>query len=313
MTGLSVGPGPAPGQKGPLISVTDLAARLGSGPGASGRPGGPKPVLLDVRWRLGGPPGIEVYQAGHLPEAVFVDLDADLSGPPGSGAGGRHPLPGRDAFQAAMRAAGLNDGQLAVVYDDAGSTIAARLWWLLRYFGHEQVAVLDGGLPAWTAAGHPVTARAPQPAAGDFSAGPGGGMPVLDAAAAATLARSGFLLDARASERYRGDVEPIDQAAGHIPGAISAPATGNVGADGTFLPVGQLSERFRGLGLPAGPAEAVADGAPVVAAYCGSGVTAAQEVLALQLAGVPAALYIGSWSAWSADPARPVATGDDPG
>ena len=297
------GPRPAAGQKGPLISVTDLAALLA---------GGGVPVVMDVRWRLGGPPGIEAYEAGHLPGAAFVNLDADLAGPPGSGVGGRHPLPERSVFEAAMRAAGLDDGQLAVVYDDAGSTIAARLWWLLRYFGHEHVAVLDGGLAAWTAAGHPVTARTPGPASGNFTAGPGGGMPVLDAEAAARLARSGFLLDARASERYCGDVEPIDRAAGHIPGAISAPATGNVGADGVFLPAASLIERFSRLGLP-GPQAASRPGAPVAGAYCGSGVTAAQEILALQLAGVPAALYVGSWSAWSADPVRPVATGQDPG
>jgi thiosulfate/3-mercaptopyruvate sulfurtransferase len=292
--------------------VTDLAALLA---------GGRVPIAMDVRWRLGGPPGIEAYEAGHLPGAVFVNLDTELAGPPGSGAGGRHPLPERSVFEAAMRAAGLDDGQLAVVYDDAGSKIAARLWWLLRYFGHEQVAVLDGGLSAWTAAGHPVTARTPKPAGGNFTAGPGGGMPVLDAEAAARLARSGFLLDARASERYCGDVEPIDRVAGHIPGAISAPATGNVGADGVFRPAAELGERFSGLGLP-GPRAASRPGGPeassrpgglVVGAYCGSGVTAAQEILALQLAGVPAALYVGSWSAWSADPARPVATGKDPG
>ena len=235
--------GPKP--KGPLISVTDLAALLAEGG---------VPVVMDVRWRLGGPPGIEAYEAGHLPGAAFVNLDADLAGPPGTGGGGRHPLPERSVFEAAMRAAGLDDGQLAVVYDDAGSTIAARLWWLLRYFGHEHVAVLDGGLTAWTAAGHPVTARTPGPASGTFTAGPGGGMPVLDAEAAARLARSGFLLDARASERYRGDVEPIDRAAGHIPGAISAPATGNVGSDGVFLRAAELVERFRGLGLPGPPA-----------------------------------------------------------
>ncbi len=320
------GPRPAAGPKGPLISATDLAALLAAGPEDSSRPedrsrpeassrpggpGGPGPVLLDVRWRLGGPPRIEAYQAGHLPGAAFVNLDTDLAGP-GSGAGGRHPLPGRSVFQAAMRAAGLNGGQLAVVYDDAGATVAARLWWLLRYFGHEHVAVLDGGLAAWTAAGHPVTARAPEPASGNFTAGPGGGMPVLDDEAAARTARSGYLLDARAAERYRGEVEPIDRAAGHIPGAISAPATGNVGADGAFLPAAALSERFRGLGLPR-PAETGAGGAPVVGAYCGSGVTAAQEILALQLAGVPAALYVGSWSAWSADTSRPVATGQEPG
>lgn len=294
---------------GPLISVTDLVALLASGPEPSSRPGGP--LLLDVRWRLGGPPGIEAYRAGHLPEAVYVDLDTELAGPPAAG-DGRHPLPGRDVFQAAMRAAGLNDGQLAVVYDDVGSTIAARLWWLLRYFGHEQVAVLDGGLTAWTAAGRPLTRRAPEPVAGDFTAGPGGGMPVLDAEGAARTARSGILFDARAGERYRGEVEPIDQVAGHIPGAISAPATGNVGADGVFLPAAELHERFSALGLR-WPAETGQDGSPVVGAYCGSGVTAAQEILALYLVGVPAALYVGSWSAWSADQGRPVATGQDPG
>lgn len=297
---------------GPLISVTELAELLAAGPEASTRRGATAPVLLDVRWQLGGPPGIEAYRAGHLPGAVFVDLDTELAGPPGSGEGGRHPLPARGVFQAAMRAAGLNEGQLAVVYDDAGSTIAARLWWLLRYFGHEQAAVLDGGLAAWKAAGRPVTTRAPDPASGSFTAGPGGCMAVLAAAAAAAMARSGFLFDARAAERYRGDVEPIDNAAGHIPGAISAPATGNVAADGTFLPAAELRERFRRLGLPAA-AGAGTDGAPATGAYCGSGVTAGQEVLALQLAGVPAALYVGSWSAWSADPTRPVATGQDPG
>ena len=138
----------------PLISVTELTEEL-----VSDR----RPALLDVRWRLGGPPGIEAYQADHLPDAVFVDLDTCLAGQAGSGAGGRHPLPESGVFEAAMRLAGLHDGQLAVVYDDVGSTIAARLWWLLRYFGHDQVAVLDGGLAAWTAAGQPVTARVPEP------------------------------------------------------------------------------------------------------------------------------------------------------
>jgi thiosulfate/3-mercaptopyruvate sulfurtransferase len=291
-----------------LISVTDLIEQLGSDRA---------PALLDVRWRLGGPPGIEAYQEGHLPGAVFVALDTDLAGPAGSGLGGRHPLPERSVFEAAMRAAGLHDGQQAVVYDDVGSTVAARLWWQLRYFGHDHVAVLDGGLAAWTAAGQPVTTQAPRPGPGDFSASPGGGMPVLDDDAAARAAMSGLLFDARAAERYRGEFEPVDPAAGHIPGAISAPATGNVGADETFLPPAELRARFTALGLPqrdaarSGPdGEAIAE--PVVGAYCGSGVTAAQEVLALELAGQPAALYVGSWSAWSADPARPVATGADP-
>jgi thiosulfate/3-mercaptopyruvate sulfurtransferase len=299
-------PDPDPG---PLIGVADLAARLGSH-----RP----PALLDVRWRLGGPPGFESYLAGHLPGACFVDLDQDLAGPPGSGAGGRHPLPSAGSFEAAMRRAGLRIGQVAVVYDDGDSTVAARMWWLLRYFGHHQVAVLDGGLRAWTAANLPVTTDVPRPDPGDFAAGVAGGMPVLDDHGAARLARSGFLLDARAAERYRGEVEPVDPAAGHIPGAISAPAAGNVRPDGVFLRPHELARRFAGLGLPAAadlattPA-ASPSGAARIGAYCGSGVTAAQEVLALELAGLPAALYVGSWSAWSADPSRPVATGPEPG
>jgi thiosulfate/3-mercaptopyruvate sulfurtransferase len=288
-----------------LISVPDLARLLGTAD---------PPALLDVRFRLGGPPGLDDYLAGHLPGARFVDLDKDLAGPPGSGAGGRHPLPAASVFEAAMRTAGLRNGQLAVAYDERDALSAARLWWLLRYFGHDQVAVLDGGLAAWIAAGHPVTAAVPGPQRGDFTAGPGTGMPALDDASAGQLARSGFLLDARVTERYRGDVEPIDPVAGHIPGAISAPAQENVTPDGLFLPGAALARRFAALGLP-GPGERAtrADGSPMIGAYCGSGVTAAQEVLALEVAGLPAALYVGSWSAWSADPARPVATGQDPG
>ncbi len=298
MTSVSPGAAPPDPGSGPLISVTDLAAWLGSE-----RP----PALLDVRWRLGGPPGVDSYLAGHLPGACFVDLDRDLAGPAGSGGGGRHPLPAAGVLEAAMRRAGLGAGQAAVVYDDADSTVAGRVWWLLRYFGHHRVAVLDGGFLAWAAAGLPVTTDVPSPDPGDFTAGVAGGMPVLDDDGAARLARSGFLLDARAAERYRGEVEPVDPAAGHIPGAISAPATGNVRPDGVFLRPEELARRFAGLGLP------VAASAPRIGAYCGSGVTAAQEVLALELAGLPAALYVGSWSAWSSDPGRPVATGPEPG
>jgi thiosulfate/3-mercaptopyruvate sulfurtransferase len=293
------------GPNGPLISVAGLASRLGSAE---------PPVLLDVRWRLGGPPGIDSYLAGHLPAACFVDLDEALAGPPGSGAGGRHPLPQPGVFEAAMRAAGLRQGQLAVAYDEGDATIAARLWWLLRYFGHDRAAVLDGGLAAWAAAGLPVTTEVPDPQRGSFTAGPGGGMPVLDDAGAARIARSGILLDARVAERYRGEVEPIDPVAGHIPGAISAPAWGNLTCDGVFLSRAELAQRFVGLGLPwpSEPAPEAGDAA-LIGAYCGSGVNAAQEVLALELAGLRAALYVGSWSAWSADPSRPVATGPDPG
>ena len=268
------------------------------------------PVLLDVRWRLGGPPGIDAYRAGHLPGAVFADLDRDLSAP--AGPGGRHPLPAAADFQAAMRRCGVSEDRMVVVYDEADSTAAARAWWLLRYFGHTDVRVLDGGYQAWVTAGFPVSENIPPagspPVEGDFTARPGH-LPLLDAAGAAALAKTGLLLDARAAERYRGETEPVDPVAGHIPGAISAPTAENVGADGRFLPATQLRGRFAALG-----ACGVA-GAPShkVGAYCGSGVTAAHEVLALALASLPAALYVGSWSGWITDPERPVATGSEPG
>jgi thiosulfate/3-mercaptopyruvate sulfurtransferase len=303
-------PRPAPGggrraMAPPIVGAIALTELLSS---AS------PPALLDVRGKLGGPPGHEIYASGHLPGACYVDLDADLADPPGSGAGGRHPLPSAAAFENAMRRAGLRDGQLAVAYDDGDSLIAGRLWWLLRYFGHDQAAVLDGGLRAWSAAGLPVTTQVPSPLPGDFTAGPGGGMPVLDDDAAARVARSGILLDARVPARYRGEIEPVDPAAGHIPGAISAPALENLGADQVFLSPDDLRRRFAQLGLPASEDEAIhAGGAMRIGVYCGSGVNAAQEVLALELAGLPAALYVGSWSAWTSDPCRPVATGPDPG
>jgi thiosulfate/3-mercaptopyruvate sulfurtransferase len=295
-----------------LITPDELATLL-----AADRP----PTLLDVRWRLGGPPGRELYQAGHIPGAAFVDLDLELAGQPG--AGGRHPMPAADDFAAAMRRAGVSDDRLVVVYDDADSTAAARAWWLLRYFGHRSVRVLDGGFRRWTADGHaaepgpsgspgapgsielPGTPETPAPGTplGDFTASPGH-LPLLDADGAATLARTGLLLDARAGERYRGDVEHVDPVAGHIPGAVSAPAAENVNADGTFRPAADLAARFRGLGVT---------GETEVGLYCGSGVTAAHQALALSVAGLPAALYVGSWSDWITDPARPIATGPELG
>ena len=273
---------------------------------AEARAAGPAPVLLDVRWRLGGPPGIERFREGHLPGAQFVDLDHDLAGPPG--AGGRHPLPGAAAFEAAMRRAGVSDDRPVVAYDENDSTAAARAWWLLRYFGHPQVQVLDGGYQAWLAADQPIeTGPAPAPAAGTFTARPGH-LPLLDADGAARMAREGVLLDARAAERYRGETEPVDPVAGHIPAAVSAPTAENVGPGGRFLAAEALRDRFTRLGAGAaehgGPRGAVTTGV-----YCGSGVTAAHEVLAMTIAGIPAALYAGSWSDWITDPARPVATG----
>ncbi len=275
---------------GPLIDVEALRAAL-DGP----RP----PLLLDVRWRLGGPPGRDGYLAGHLPGAVWTDLDADLAGPPG--AGGRHPLPDPADAEATLRRLGVSDGRGVVVYDDVDGSVAARAWWLLRWLGHPDVRLLDGGLPAWTAAGLPLEEGAMTAEPGDFTARPGG-MPVLDADQAARVAIDGLLLDARAPERFRGEVEPVDPVAGHLPGARSAPATGNVGSDGRFLDPDTLRRRFDGLGAVEGA---------LVGAYCGSGVTAAHTVLALELAGIPAALYAGSWSEWVTDPARPVATGAD--
>jgi thiosulfate/3-mercaptopyruvate sulfurtransferase len=253
--------------------------------------------VLDVRWALGGPPGRDEYARGHIPGAVFVDLDRDLSAPPGPG--GRHPLPDSAAFESAMRAAGVSDARPVVVYDAATSMAAARAWWLLRYFGHSDVRVLDGGLAAWTASGLPLATEPPRHAQGDFTAH-AGGVPLLDATAAAALADRGVLIDARAPERFRGESEPVDPVAGHIPGATNLPATELVGADGKFHDAQSLRATIQAAGVREDTR---------VGAYCGSGVTAAHEVLALELAGYRAALYVGSWSDWIRDPARPVATG----
>ncbi|WP_435130168.1 sulfurtransferase [Actinacidiphila sp. bgisy144] len=273
----------------PIITAAELAAA----PAAT--------AVLDVRYRMGGPPGHGEYAAGHIPGARYVDLDAALAAAPGPR--GRHPLPDVEVLGAAMRAAGVGADTDVVLYDDWNGWGPARAWWLLRWAGHERVRVLDGGLAAWKAAGLPLSTEEPPPGDGDFVPRPGA-LPVLDAAGAAELARRGLLLDARAGERYRGESEPIDPVAGHIPGAVSAPTTQNVTEDGRFRTAAELAARFRALGATPG-AE--------VGVYCGSGVSAAHEILALAVAGVPAALYVGSWSEWGADPSRPVATGDQPG
>jgi thiosulfate/3-mercaptopyruvate sulfurtransferase len=280
----------------PLISVPELAAALA---------GAAPPAVLDVRWQPGGPPGIDSYRTGHVPGAVFIDLDSRRAAPPG--AGGRHPLPDPADFQLAMRAAGVRADHPVVLCDDADGTIAARAWWLLRFHGHPHVQVLDGGFRAWSRAGEPVSTEDGAASPGDFTARPGH-LPVLDADGAAAVARSGVLLDARAPARYRGEAEPVDPVAGHIPAALSAPTAENVTATGEFKPAAQLRARFAELGIGAGPDDGV-----TVGAYCGSGVTAAHEILALELAGIRAALYAGSWSGWITDPRRPVATGPQPG
>jgi thiosulfate/3-mercaptopyruvate sulfurtransferase len=279
---------------GPLVSVTELERLLAA---ADDRR---RPALLDVRWELAAGAQRDLYERGHIPGAAFVDLDAELSSPPGRR--GRHPLPEPAEFERAMRAAGVSAAGPVVVYDEATAAAAARAWWLLRYFSHPAVAVLDGGLAAWRRAGLPLETgpQRPRPR-GDF-APRAGGMPVLDAAGAQAVARDGVLLDARAPERFRGEVEPIDPVPGHIPGARNRPTTLNVSEAGEFGDPAQLREAFSQLGAR--------DGVEV-GAYCGSGVTAAHEVLALDLAGVRSALYPGSWSEWITDPARPVATGDE--
>ncbi|MHB8416928.1 MAG: sulfurtransferase [Myxococcales bacterium] len=269
----------------PLVSAEWLRAHLDD-PGLR---------VVDVRWRLGQPgAGRRLYQAGHLPGAVYLDVDGDLAGPPGSGPG-RHPLPSPERFAQAMEREGVGDETRLVAYDDQNGAIAARLWFLLRYFGHETGAVLDGGLAAWTG---PLTADHPRPPPRRFTARP---RPELVADRAAVAGGGALLLDARAPERYRGELEPIDPRAGHVPGARSAPFAGNIGPEGRFLPPEALRRRFAELGA--------APGREVIA-YCGSGVTACCNLLALELAGVPAKLYEGSWSDWSSDPAAPVATGD---
>ncbi|MBB1258780.1 sulfurtransferase [Streptomyces alkaliterrae] len=256
------------------------------------------PTLLDVRYEMAGPPGRDLYEAGHLPGAVFVDLDAELAGRPGPA--GRHPLPDPADFGAAMRRAGVRADHPVVVYDGGNGWGAARAWWLLRWAGHPDVRVLDGGFARWRG---PVGTDGPRPEPGDFTPEPGG-MRLLDAEGAAALARRGVLLDARTAERYRGETEPIDPVAGHIPGALSAPTGENVDDGGLLLPADELRARFKRLG-------AVPEAE--VGVYCGSGVSAAHQVWALAVVGLNAALYVGSWSEWVADPARPVATGADPG
>jgi thiosulfate/3-mercaptopyruvate sulfurtransferase len=281
---------------GPLIDVPDLAARLDAGQ---------RTVVLDVRWALGDPHGRVHYLGGHLPGAVFVDLATELA-TPATPARGRHPLPSAAAFQETARRWGINNGDVVVAYDNSGNMAAARLWWMLRNAGFQDVYLLDGGLAAWQDAGLPLDTGPVEAAVGDvsFDVSPAGGrMPSIDAAGAAGWPTTGVLLDARAGERYRGEFEPVDPRAGHIPGALSAPTTANVDGAGHFLPADELRRRFEGLG--------VRHDVPV-AVYCGSGVTAAHEVAALEIAGFRAALYPGSFSEWSNNPALPVATGNGP-
>ena len=270
-----------------LITVDELAAAL---------QGETPPVLLDVRWTLGRADGRERYAAAHIPGAVYVDLDTELSAPP-TPEEGRHPLPSEAALEEAARRWGVRAGRPVVVYDGEANYAAARAWWLLRHGGVEDVRILDGALPAWIASGRPTASGAAQPEPGDVVIRYGA-MPVVGIDEVAGF--EGALLDARAPERYRGETEPVDRVAGHIPGAVNLPSTGNVDERGFFHEPETLRARFE----PAAANDAR------IAAYCGSGVFASHTVAALALAGYRAALYPGSWSQWSGDPCRPVATGD---
>ena len=284
----------------PLIDAKNLAAKYASKQGDL--------ALIDVRWYLGKKRGADEYAAGHLPGAVFVDLDAALASPPAStpnGGPGRHPLPSVASFEKAMRSAGVNDESLVVVYDDAGGSIAARAWWLLRYFGHERVAVLDGGIDAWKKSGGALSTEIPNIENGNIHAKTPDRKNVLDRDAVVhALQNDALVIDARARERYRGESEPVDARPGHIPGAANAPWSENL-ADGMFLSKDALAEKYRALG-------ATSD--REVVAYCGSGVTACHDLLALEIAGISnAKLYEGSWSDWAAQPHLPAALGPDVG
>lgn len=267
---------------GPLISASSLRERLG------------EVTVLDVRYQTGGAAGRPEHEAGHIPGAAYVDLDAALAAAPGDG--GRHPLPDVATFERAMREAGVGRERPVVVYDDWSGRGAARAWWLLRHHGHPSVRVLDGGWGAWRDAGGEVETGPVTVEPGYFVARPGG-MPVVGAAEVPGVA---VLVDARAPVRFRGEQEPIDPVAGRIPGAVNVPTEANLDDDGRFRPAAELRAAYAAVGAVPGA---------VVATYCGSGVTACHDVLAMEVAGVPAALYPGSWSGWITDPTRPVEVG----
>ncbi len=277
----------------PLITVAELAAQLSDPLSA--------PVVLDVRWAGPGSAGDrEAFQQGHIPGARFVDAMLVLSEPDTDGSGGRHPLPAPERFESGMRAAGVTSDHAVVVYDDWKSITASRAWWLLRHFGHTKVAVLDGGLSAWRAAGHAVEEGVNEGVeVGEFEATPPL-LTALDADGAAGMTASGVLLDGRPANRFRGEDENVDPVAGHIPGARSLPALHLVGEDGTFLSPEELRDQFAAVGV---------QGDVAAATYCGSGFQACHVALAAAVAGISDDLgvYAGSWSDWITDPGRPIA------
>jgi thiosulfate/3-mercaptopyruvate sulfurtransferase len=273
----------------PLISASDLHTRLGE----------PDIVIIDSRWYIDDPDaGRVAYDEAHIPGAMFAHLDEDLATPDGPG---RHPLPDHHAFGAFCGRVGINATTHVVVYDDRGGGIAARLWWMLRNQGHTSVSVLDGGLDAWHGNDGPLTDVVPHVEPERFSTRPWTG--TVDLTDVVHRSSETILTDARALERYRGDEEPIDPVAGHIPGAVPMPLTDNLNTDMTFMAPADLRDRFMAAGI---------DGSRPVMAHCGSGVTACHNILAMVIAGMPMAdLYVGSWSDWSTA-GMPAATGDDP-
>jgi len=282
-----------------LISTPELAARLKD----------PKLRILDARWYLDpAKKGLDAYRSGHIPGAFFADIENDFAGPGGErgGALGRHPFPSASQVQKVIRLFGITPGVQVVAYDDAAGAIAARIWFVLRAYGFDECAVLDGGITKWIAEGREITEQPPSISTmTDFVATPRPEL-VLSKDRMIKEKDHHLVLDARAPERYRGDSEPIDPRAGHIPGAVNAPFTSNLttGPSPVFRPAPELRAHYEGLGVRD-------DREPVV--YCGSGITAAHDLLALHVAGFGGKLYAGSWSEWSSDPALPAATGAEPG
>lgn len=281
----------------PLVDAATLKAALAEHP----------IVLLDASFDLADPAaGERSWAEGHLPGAQYAHLERDLSAPktaPGPRFTGRHPLPRRAAFAATAGRWGIGPRQLVVALDRQGGPYAARLWWMLRWLGHSRVWVLDGGVNAWLAAGGTLTTEAPKTRPRPPYPLSPRSMPTLTAPALQRALGQVQVVDARAPERFRGDVEPLDSVAGHIPGALNRPFKDNLDADGAFKPRESLAQAFVELLGQASPGQIVHQ--------CGSGVTACHNLLAMEAAGLPGTrLYPGSWSEWSADPARPVARGD---
>jgi thiosulfate/3-mercaptopyruvate sulfurtransferase len=274
-----------------LVDVDTLARHLND----------PDWVIFDCRFDLGDTDkGRQAYDDGHVPRAIYAHLDHDLSGPI-TPATGRHPLPDPDRLSRWFEAQGVGPGKQVVAYDDTGGNMAVRVWWLLRWLGHQAVAVLDGGWPHWKKAGKAIDTVLPRPSPAPFTGTPDAAMLLTTEAIAEDLGTGRWLLiDARTEERFRGEQEPIDPVAGHVPGAVNLPLHDNLGADGRFLPAAELRRRFTAVLGGRAPATA--------ACMCGSGVTACHHLLAMEIAGLHGArLYAGSWSEWIRDPARPVA------